>query len=385
MRANNRTVILVIAAFTFCCCVPVKYSEETEPTCPAADSVVMMALGSYIPAIESREVRIYYKSLFGVKNVYNYQVVVDGKIGTPYPRFWLFVPGESNTGNSYDVRFSLMKDDGSICAEKVTKIVCLPKPSFRDKNILVVGASIYHSGVVSQEMSRQLSGEGGVPEAYGLSGISFIGRLTGSQETGIRQEATPGWSWKNYTTHSEENPFYNPATHKVDFRYYSQKYCNGKPIDVLCIEFGWNSLTKNKSLVDAVIKPFLRRYHADYPNGVVVFGGLQPPSPNGGMGVSYGSSAVWNWLTSFRHVLVYNQEIDKLCQEAEFKGFVKYWPACECFDCENAYPQSAIVSNIRTGEEETIDINGVHPTAEGSLQLADSAIPSICYALAGKE
>lgn len=342
---------------------------------------IKMALGSYIPVIESREVRIYYKSLFAVYDVYRYQVMVEGKIGKPYPRFWSFTPSSSDSGKSYDVCFSLVDDDGSIITSKTTSIKCLPSPSFSDKNILVIGASIYSTGSIAREMSRQLTQTGGNPSGYGLSGINFIGRLTGSIETDIHQEATGGWSWYDFTNTSDDNPFYNPSEDRVDFKYYSQQYCNSAPIDVLCIEHGWNSLTTNVAIVESVIKPFLRQYHKDYPNGVIVLGGLQPPSQQGGLGTDYGSSSEWNWLTVMRNVMDYNNEVDKICQDAEFRSYVYYWAACEMFDCENAYPTSEIPSSLRTDETEVIETNGLHPTVEGRLQLADSGVLAICNAL----
>lgn len=348
----------------------------------AQESSIKMALGSYIPVVESREARIYYKSLFAVYDVNRYQVIVDGPIGTPYPRFWSFTPGSSDSGKAYDVRFSLVDDDGSVIASKTTSIKCLPLPSFADKNILVMGASVYATGSIAKEMRRQLTQTGGTPSGYGLSGINFIGRLTGSIEPGIHQEATGGWSWNDFTKKSDSNPFYNPSEDRVDFKYYSQQYCNSAPIDVLCIEHGWNSLTTNVSIVESVIKPFLRQYHSDYPNGVIILGGLQPPSQKGGLGVNYGSSVEWNWLTVMRNVMDYNNEVDKICQDAEFSSYVYYWAACEMFDCENAYPTSEIPSSLRSAETEEIETNGLHPTVEGRLQLADSGVMAICNALA---
>lgn len=342
---------------------------------------VKMALGSYIPALESREIRIYYKSLFSVYDVSRYQVIVDGPIGKPYPRFWSFTPGPSDAGKSYDVRFSLVNDDGRIIASKSTSVKCISQPIFANKNILVLGASIYATGTISKEMCRQLAQNGGFPSGYGLSDIRFIGRLTGTIEADIHQEATGGWSWLEFANNSEISPFYNPSTKQIDFKYYSQQYCNNALIDVLCIEFGWNSLSRNISIIESVIKPFLRQFHKDYPNGVIVFGGLQPPSQKGGLGVNYGSSSEWNWLTIFRNVLDYNNEVDKICQDSEFCDYVFYWPACEMFDCETAYPTSVITSNTRTGGTEVIESNGLHPTIEGGLQLADSGVSAICYAL----
>lgn len=346
-----------------------------------SDRSIKMALGSYIPALVSREVHIYYKSLFAVYDVSRYQVIVEGPIGIPYPRFWSFTPSPSDIGVDYDICFSLVDDYGDIIASRKTSIKCLPSPSFEDKNILVLGASNYATGTVAKEMCRQLTQMGGSPLGYGLSGINFIGRLTGSIETDIHQEATGGWSWSEVSVKNENNPFYNPHNKQIDFKYYSQQYCSGVPIDVLCVGYGWNSLTQNTSIIESVIKPFLRQFHMDYPDGVIVFGGLQPPSQDGGLGFNYGSSPVWNWLTAFRYVLDYNNEINIICQDAEFCRFVYYWPICELFDCENAYPTSVVSSNSRTGGAEEIERNGVHPTAEGRLQFADSGVLAICYAL----
>ena len=69
----------------------------------------------------------------------------------------------------------------------------------------MLGASVIADGNITYELQRRLtttSGDGTTqnPTGLGLSNISFVGRLTGYSHSDVHQEATGGWSWKDYST-----------------------------------------------------------------------------------------------------------------------------------------------------------------------------------------
>ena len=45
------------------------------------------------------------------------------------------------------------------------------------------------------------------------------------------------------------------------------------------------------------------------------------------------------------------------------------------FDTDNAYPKEGLNVNNRVDEKETVGVNGVHPTPEGSYMVADGILP----------
>lgn len=179
-----------------------------------------------------------------------------------------------------------------------------------------------------------------------------------------------------YTSYTKEsfNPFWNNG--KLDFANYANKYCGGS-IDVIISHCGMNDM--NSYTVDNMatlftnyIKPFVRAYHSDFPNGKVVISTLPLPSPTGGMGANYGASATWNWQSLSLKLWKFARLCEDMCKETEFSSYVYMADCIPTFDCETSYPYETKSVNTRSTVTEHIGSNGVHPTKEGSYQVSDA-------------
>lgn len=178
-------------------------------------------------------------------------------------------------------------------------------------------------------------------------------------------------TYSSYTT-EPTNPFWNNGA--LDFQNYSTQYCNGDSIDFIVAQFGINDINDYTEdvLVNTYIKPFIRAYHTQYPNGKFLIGGLQIPSPIGGMGANYGANTRWNFYKFAIKVWEHSKAIYALARESEFSSYVRIIASTEEFDCEFGYPSSATPVNNRSETTEQLGTNGVHPTEDGKKLISDS-------------
>lgn len=218
------------------------------------------------------------------------------------------------------------------------------------------------------------AGSGNIRCIYeGTNTLSATGTLTRRTGTG---DATI-----TYTSFDSEsyNPFWNPnkaGGAGLDFQNYATLYCNGS-IDVMISHCGLNDISRYtpatiQDLFTDYVKPFIRAYHTDFPNGKFIISTLPLPSPTGGMGANYGASAYWNWLTTSLKLWAFSVEAEKLVEDAEFSSYVYLADDVPVFDCEHSYPYAMAYVNNRSTEQEELGTNGVHPTSVGSYQVADA-------------
>ena len=201
-------------------------------------------------------------------------------------------------------------------------------------------------------------------------------RTTGTGDTTI-----------SYSTYSFENgnPLWNDATNEIDFQLYSQQYCNGAVIDVLMTNMGINdfrSVADVNNKLELYVKPLLRKFHEDYPSGIVLLGDMQLQDITGGMGASGSASKIYNWYNMSWVYWYYAEKIKEMIADNEFAGWVIYSAISGEFDCENAYPHRTVnVDNRITDKTEEIGTNGAHPTENGRKLLSDGWYRTICAKL----
>lgn len=411
-----------------------------------------------IYVVRDNQLMVFYKSVLKTYNQDICGIRVVCSVGKAFPEYYLL---QASTIGNYDATFYVVDNKDNVISSKVVTIhviAAMSSPS-ANKNVLVLGASATANGHLAGELRRRLtetSGDGTTqnPTGLGLSNITFVGRLTGSQ-VNINQEATGGWSWKDfattgtpayrfnvsgvnqlnigdtytqngvvltiteinvtsgsgnirctysgtnaisasgtltrqsgtgdatitYSSYTSEsyNPFWNPnkaGGAGLDFVNYANLYCNGV-IDVMISHCGLNDYNRYTwetigNLFTEYIKPFVRAYHTDFPNGKFILSTLPLPSPTGGMGANYGAASNWNWLTTALKCWAFASEAEKMVKETEFSSYVLLADDVPVFDCVHSYPYEMAYVNNRSTVQEERGTNGVHPTTVGTYQVSDA-------------
>ena len=167
---------------------------------------VSVNLPSTIYITKGDNLQLFFRDCVECFNPYVFDIIAVCDVGRSYPRYYQFNPTEDNVDQEYQLTIYVRDNEHRTIASGSTTIKCIDiisSPSSM-KNILVVGASATANGNISYELNRRLNTNTGVsgnnsnPLGLNLNNISFVGRKITTQ--GIHQDATPGWSWKDYAT-----------------------------------------------------------------------------------------------------------------------------------------------------------------------------------------
>lgn len=176
-------------------------------------------------------------------------------------------------------------------------------------------------------------------------------------------------------TLEEFNPFWNEATGRLDFGAYADDYCGGH-IDVLVSHCGVNDIATKSigtfpSRVEQYLKPFVRAFHAQFPDGIFVFSTLPIGTPYGGFAASYGAHSQLNYYLFARKVWKVADCVRAMAEEDEFKSYFFVSEVTPLFDAESLYPTGQRAVALRSEETETVQTNAVHPAVAGRKTVAD--------------
>lgn len=188
----------------------------------------------------------------------------------------------------------------------------------------------------------------------------------------------------SYSSFSNENgnPLWNDSLNRLDFKNYSNLYCSGADISILQSFMGLNDFRTIQSVdtkVENNLKPIIRQYHLDYPNGKVILGACEMFDITGGMGASYGATPTNNWYERAMAFWYYAEKLYELARNEEFADYVIVTGGTLYeFDCENAYPYRNANVNNRIDRTEMVGSNGAHPTEDGVKMFSDAFYRCIC-------
>ena len=179
---------------------------------------------------------------------------------------------------------------------------------------------------------------------------------------------------KSYTF-EKGNPFYDKDIDGPNFK----KYChdnNFEGIDYVYILLTWNGqympYNKDFSHFEPYIKTLIKRIKEDYKDAKIRLLGIQSPSINGGIASNYGASGFYSDVFGeLSTCYYYNEYLEKLASREEYKDFVRYIDTKAQFDVEYNMPCIEEKVNARSMVKERLGSNGVHPTMDGYLQIAD--------------
>ena len=191
------------------------------------------------------------------------------------------------------------------------------------------------------------------------------------------------------TTPEKESPFCDHDTSEIDFKTYMER--NGiDKIDAMYIQLGTNGIDNLENVTEDLCprvikkaKTFVDIVHAQMPETRVVIMGVMPPSITGGCGTNYGAVRpycdVYGVAT---YTLEMNLQYEAWTKEEGYKDFMDFVNVSAQFDAENGYPVTEKPVNTRSSKTELIGTNGVHPTYEGYMQVADAAYRNMVHLIA---
>ena len=169
------------------------------------DNAIRIEMPDEITVMQGNTIRIYWRSILNCSNPYFFYVhaVAEPNIGENYHRYYEVTP--MSVGNTI-VTIYVKSAAGRVIAKKEFTIRCVAAMSSpkTNLNILTVGASAIESGYVAGELKRRLIANDGagttqLPKGLGLNNITFVGRKKGTSVPYVAQEATGGWSWRQYS------------------------------------------------------------------------------------------------------------------------------------------------------------------------------------------
>lgn len=176
--------------------------------------------------------------------------------------------------------------------------------------------------------------------------------------------------------YSEGNPFFNKKINDIDFKYYVNENGFNDP-DLVFILLTWNGQYKpyntDFSIHSENSQKIIRNIHASFPKAKIGLLGIQLPCPNGGITACYGANGYYyDWYGETITAFNYNEWLEGLANNDEYKDYVRYFDIKSLFDSEYNYWTKDSPVNNRQTITERIGVNGLHPNMNGYLQIGDA-------------
>lgn len=318
--------------------------------------------------MQGENTKLFYRGFIKAVNPYLYDIKVMSDIGKTYPRYYeIDCKNKTIPTGDYELTLQVRDNNLNILGSANTTIHIIEKKEVNKYiNTLCIGASATATGCWPAELKRLINDDE----------VCFIGRKEGTDEK-IKLEATGGWNWSDFSSSKSVNsPFIKNG--EINIKGYADKYCNGK-IDLIITHLGVNTaLYENNNWMQDQIKyarQFIEAYFADFPNGSMIISAI--PMPDEGINI-YENSNTENNINRYGSLLTfmrYNSLLYDMVESYKQTYSIYYAATNVFFDTDNAYPKEGLNVNNRVDEKETVGVNGVHPTPEGSYMVADGILP----------
>ena len=238
-------------------------------------------------------------------------------------------------------------------------------------NLLSIGSQYNHNG--STFTIKEIN----VTEGSGNILCSVVG-ANNPQSSGVLTKASGNGDASisfSSCVRVPTNPLWDATNNKMSFIPYANEYADGQ-LDVVYVLLGWNDVHREAypyPTMMADCKTFIDTLHKEFPNAKVKLMGLQVCSINGGMGANYGAtgSGYADTFGTIRKLMDLNQAYKDLAESSAYSSFVEYVDIASQFDSENNMPSAETKVNTRSSLTERRGTNGVHPSTDGYMQIAD--------------
>jgi lysophospholipase L1-like esterase len=349
---------------------------------------VRLVLPPDLYATPGHEMNLYFDNAVLLLNSRDYLFDVECPKGRQDQERWRFTPTEQDVGD-YPLSLRVMDAAGAVLAEGATTVHVAPAGgSGRPFTLLCVGDSLTHASVYPAELFS----------LFGPEKIKLIGthHPIDSLPAEVVHEGYGGWQWQTFCTRWTEgddprakSPFLRLEGDKpvLDFQAYCDRTNGGKGPDITTVFLGWNDIFSAtdadiESRIDTVfgyadtLLAEFRRVRAYTQIGLLL---LTPPAATqDAFGSNYGCGQTRWQARRNQHRLV-----ERMMEKFAGRESENLWllPAHLNLDTVHNYPTVTEPANARTDEQVTRLANGVHPSAEGYRQIADSIYAWLSYRL----
>ena len=389
-RSGLASLLLLLFVFpAFVCGASQVLAGDPQESAGAAENTgsVRLALPPEIPAVVGLETNLYFDNAVLVLNPANYAFDVICAKGRQQVDRWALTPLAADVG-VHDLTLEVRDQSHTVVARGKTRLRVVPADAGADASLslLLIGDSLTHASVYPQHL-LQLCDSPGNPRVT-LLGTHGPGETLGA----VRHEGYGGWTARRFATHftgtaragdyrQRGSPFlYADADGKpqLDFRRYCMETNGGQLPDVVAVFLGPNDVFGlDESGLEAGIQQIIGDFDVLFSmvrsaGPEVDFAVLLPVPPaatQDAFGANYGSGQTrWQYRRNQHRLLE--------CLLERFAGreseHVHVVPTHLNLDCVHNYPAVTEPANLRSSVQLRRLNNGVHPAAEGYLQIGDS-------------
>ena len=351
----------------------------------SATADIRLILPPRIYAVPGLESNIYFDNIMLVKNMQDYTVCVKCSKGRQLSDRWMYNPKPDEAGE-YPLTISVLDDENKPVASATTSLrVAKPDAGGNlDVRMLIIGDSLTYAGVYPDEIYK-------LCQRTGNPKLTLLGsRPPNSSAEYLRYEGYGGWSFAMFCTGYTEpdiingrrarSPFVFKENGKpaLNFARYVKEQCGGSAPDIVAIGLGTNDIFLGTDAdIDAKIDTIfsyadklISNIKAAGPDTKIGFLLLVPPAASqDAFGENYGCMQTrWQYRRN-QHRYVERQFQKYGGREKEGLHLI---PTYTNIDTVYNFPRREVFANNRTDIRIVRMVNGVHPSADGYRQMADS-------------
>ena len=179
---------------------------------------------------------------------------------------------------------------------------------------------------------------------------------------------------------ADANPFWDAAKGKNNFKAYVEKH-GATSLDEVIIFLGWNQTTQTLEAFRESAVKLIDSILEEYPNCHITLVTQQLPSRDG-FANNYGVS--WPWFEKVDKIFDFQDIYIELANSAKYRGNLSVVSIAGQFDTAYNEIKTTITANNRNNTTVTIGSNGVHPSNNGYLQIADALYRHMIHRLSSQ-